>query len=157
MENARLEVGIGDLVEAAHVPFKEVYQGRYTKGREPLIPATPGVRNTARYSLCQVVTIRVARLLHKRFKIDPEDMKELLDRLWFAQPEELLAEFKRGNTNLILIGRKASNEFFPPSAVNTFDAELKRMGFRTTPVVGVSLEREFERCVEMLLVPAETN
>jgi hypothetical protein len=122
-----------------------------------MIPATPGVKNSARYSLCQVLTIRVARLLHKRFNIEPDDMKELLDRLWTAEPEDLIAEFKLGRTNIILIGRKAADEFSLDSAASEIDAELKRRGFRTTPVVGVSLEREFDRVVEMLLPDPTAN
>ncbi|MFO0823657.1 MAG: hypothetical protein U0792_11165 [Gemmataceae bacterium] len=153
----RLEVGIGDLVEAARTPFQDMYRQTYTRGREPMIPATKGVRNSARYSLCQVLTIRVARLLHKRFNVEPDDMRELLDRLWESEPEELLAEFKRGNSNIILFGRKAADEFYPASAVNEIDADLKRRGFRTIAVVGVSLEREFERVVEMLLPDPTTN
>jgi hypothetical protein len=153
-------VTIGDLVDASGTTHKTLWEGRY-HGELP--PANPGDgrRGSQRYSLCQVLAIRVARLLEKKLGVPPTDMRDLIGRLWNFSIAELAAEFEAGRICTVLINRRPSAILFPPEAVNDIDAHIRSCGL-TAEVIALSIEREWTRVIERLtpedLIPlAETN
>ncbi|WP_439621459.1 hypothetical protein [Gemmata sp.] len=149
-------VRIGELCDAASTPFKVVWKGTYNAGLHPMRPALPGQRDSARYSVPQVVAVRVARLLHQKFGVAPADLRDLISRIWHMSKDDLRAEFAAGRTCCVILGRAAAGLLFRPTAVYDFDAALKAQGYRAQ-VVAVSVEREYERVIERLQITQEVN
>jgi hypothetical protein len=147
---AEIEIGVGAMLDAASCPRKPVWSGDYTGKLQPRTPATPGVRGSARYSLCQCLAIRCCRLMHTKFKVAPVDMSAFVSRLWPMAVADLEAEFTKGNTAWLVINRKPGDEFVRPEAVGDVDRVLKEHGI-TAEVSAVSLQREWARVLERIL------
>jgi hypothetical protein len=146
------ELNVTELCDAGNTPHFAVWSNRYGK----LPPAKPGngKRGSARYSLCQAIGIRLARLLDAKFGVAPADLVELTSRLWNMGTAELVAEFKARRTCIVVVGRKVCDTFFPPEAVNDFDRYLKSHGAKAVEVFAISVEHEWNRMLERL-TPAE--
>jgi hypothetical protein len=146
------ELTVSDLCDVSNTPHKVVWENRYGE----LPPAKPAVgkRGSRRYTLCQALGVRMARLLESRFGVEPRDLIDLTSRLWHMGSGELAAEFNAGRTCVVCIGRKVSDQLFPPTAVNDFDAALKARGAKGITVFAVSVEHEWNRMMERL-TPAQ--
>ena len=142
------ELTVSDLCDAANTPHKVVWENRY--GKFP--PARPmrGKRGSQRFSLCQALGVRLARLLESRFGVEPKDLIDLTSRLWYMSSAELHEEFKAGRSCVVVIGRKVSDLFFPPTCVNEIDRALKERGAKGIDVFAISVEHEWNRMMERL-------
>jgi hypothetical protein len=149
-KSAEIEIGVGAMLDAASCPMKPVWDGTYTANLPPRKPPTPGVRGSARYSLCQTLAISCVRLMHTRLKVSPADMSLFVSRLWSMSIAELEAEFAAGRTCWLIINRLPGDEFFPPEVVNDVDRALKERGI-TAEIFAVSLEREWNRILDRIL------
>lgn len=142
------ELTISDVCDMSGTPHAHLWLNRFGEHK----PAKPGngKRGSARYTLCMALSIRVARSLDKRFGIEPKDLIGLTSHIWNMGTAELLAEFDKNKTCVIVVGRKVCDTFFPPTAVNDFDAALKARGANGIDVFAISVEHEFKRMCETL-------
>jgi hypothetical protein len=145
-------VTLGQLTDAAGTTHKTIWEGRYHGELPPAKPSN-GTRGTTRYSMCQVLAIRVARILDKRFSVQPADMRDLISRLWNFTTAELLDELEAGQTCTVLVNRRPSLVLFPASVVVDIDAYLRSKNV-TAEIVAFSIEHEWKRVMESI-TPAE--
>jgi hypothetical protein len=155
--NDNATVRIGQLCDAAGVQFRSVWSGRLTKDLKPAQPPKPGKRDTGRWTLPQVLAVRMVKLFSTKFGITPEVAFPLTSNLWRSKPSELIAEFRAGRTHAIIIGGKVAGGLFAPSAVDIADRMLKEQGFNGVEVLGVSVEQQWNKIVESLLPDPQTN
>lgn len=96
----------GIAARAAGVPYIALRNRRYHGERQPAVSDRSGSRGAEKWSVANVLAVRVARVLEYRFGVPLAAMSELFDTLWNSDEAELRRQFTEGRRFVLLVGKQ---------------------------------------------------
>jgi hypothetical protein len=147
-------VTVGDACAASGVPYRAVWSGRFQGTAKPARPNPPGRARLERYSIPQVLALRVGRILESpRFGLKVPEFAGLVNMLWLTDEAELQRLFAEGREWVMLVGRVAlGRALFREEEITANEfidyAALKAAGLPAP--VGLNIGREYRLILEHL-------
>lgn len=141
--------------QAAGVPYTAIEKGRFHGDRPAAVPHQEGRRGVERFSMPQILAVRVGRILEAKWGTPVSAMSELINTLWRADEADLRKKFAEGRKFVMIVGRvPAGNALFTEEEIShneMLDYELIAKAGLPLPV-GLDIAAEYDKIIASLLL-----
>jgi hypothetical protein len=141
--------------QLAAIPYATLERGRYHGQRQPAAPHQRGKRGAEQWSMCNVLAVRVAKIIEHKFGTPADALVDLVNMLWNSDEDDLRAKFAAGRKFVMIVGRvPCGHALFTEEEIarnELLDYEaIAAAGFPMP--VGLDISREWDKIAAALLL-----